>query len=90
MDFFDKVLGMHVGNTILVDHTHVRMMRGPIGNVMLVEKWNGRVDVFLKYLMGEVLTYLEAFHSISDFEFTFVQHKPFGTMRQIIKVDTEF
>ncbi len=72
MDFFDKVPGVHVGNTILVDHNHVRMMRNPIENVMLVEKWNGRVDVFLKYIMGEVLTYLEAFHSTSDFMFTFV------------------
>jgi hypothetical protein len=38
MDFFDKVLGMYVGNTILVDHNHVRMMRSPIENVMPVEK----------------------------------------------------
>jgi hypothetical protein len=52
---------MHVGNTILVHHNHVRMLRSPINIVILVEKWNGRVDVFLKYLMGEVLTYLEAF-----------------------------
>jgi hypothetical protein len=72
VDFFDKVLGMHVGNTILVNHNHVRMMKSPIENVMLVEKWNGKVDVFLKYIMGEVLTYLEAFHSTSDFVFTFV------------------
>ncbi len=72
MDFFDKVPGMHVGNIILVDHNHVRMMRNPIENVMLVEKWNGRVEVFLKYIMGEVLTYLEAFHSTSDFMFSFV------------------
>ncbi len=90
MDFFDKILGMHVGNIILVDHIHVRMMKSPINNVMLVEKWNGRVDVFPKYLMGEVLTYLEAFHSTSDSMFTFVWHKPFGRTQQITKVDIEF
>jgi hypothetical protein len=39
---------------------------------MLVEKWNDRVDVTLKYLMGEVLPYLEALHSTSDFVFTFM------------------
>ncbi len=48
---------------------------------MLVEKWNGRVDVFLKYLMGEVLTYLEAFHSTSDSMFTFVQRKMLYSFR---------
>jgi hypothetical protein len=90
MDFFDKVLGMHVGNTILIDHNHVRMMKSPIENVMLVEKWNGRVNIFSKYLMGEVLTYLEAFHSTSDFKFTFVQLKPCGTIRQITRVDIVF
>jgi len=42
----DKVSGMHVGNTILVDHNLIRMLRSPIDNVMLVEKWNGRVYVF--------------------------------------------
>ncbi len=57
---------------------------------MLVEKWNGRVDVFPKYLMGEVLTYLVAFYSTNDFEFTFVQHKPFGTMWHITRVNTKF
>jgi len=90
MDFFNKILGTHVGNTILVDHNLVRMMKNLIENVMLVEKWNGRVDVFPKYLMGEVLPYLEAFHSISNFRFTFVEHKPFGVMHQIISVNTEF
>ncbi len=49
MDFFNKILGMHVGNTILVDHNPIRMMRSPMENVMLVEKWNGRVHVSLKY-----------------------------------------
>jgi hypothetical protein len=48
------------------------MMRSLIENVMLVEKWNQRVEVSLKYLMGEVLPYLEAFHSTSEFVFTFV------------------
>jgi hypothetical protein len=90
MDLFDKVLGMHVGNTILVDHNHVKMMRSPIENVMLVEKCNGRVDIFPKYLMGEVLIYLEAFHSTSDFVFTFVQHRPFGTTWQITRANTKF
>jgi hypothetical protein len=71
-NFFDKVLSTHVGNTILVDHNLVRMMKNTIKNVMLVEKWNGRVDVSLKYLMGEVLHYLEAFHSTCDYVFTFV------------------
>ncbi len=55
IDFFDKVLGMHVGNTVLVDHNLVRTMKNPIENVMSVEKSNGRVDISLKYLMGEVL-----------------------------------
>jgi hypothetical protein len=72
MDFFDKIPGMHVGNIILVDHIHIRMMRSLKENVMLVEKWNGKVDVFPKYLMGEVLTCLEAFHSTSDSMFTFM------------------
>jgi hypothetical protein len=72
---------MHVGNTILVDHNLIRMLRSPIDNVMLVEKWNGRVYVFLKYLMGEVLTYLEAFHSTSDSMFTFVQCKMLYSFR---------
>jgi hypothetical protein len=36
---------MHVGNAILVDHNHVRMMRSPIDNVMLVE-----IVAFIEYL----------------------------------------
>jgi len=55
-------------------------MRSSIENVMLVEKWNGRVDISSKYMMGEVLPYLEALHSIGSSMFTFVQHKPFGMM----------
>jgi hypothetical protein len=47
---------------------------------MLVEKWICRVKVFPKYLMGEVLHYLEVLHSIGEFVFTFVQCKPFGMM----------
>jgi hypothetical protein len=71
--FFDKVLGMHVGNTILVNRNCIRTMRSPIENVMLVEKWNGRVYIFPKYLMGgEVVPYLEALHSIGDSMFSFV------------------
>jgi hypothetical protein len=89
-NFFDKVLGKHVGNTILINHNHVRTMKSPIKNVMLVEKWNGRVDVFVKYLKGEILPYLEALHSIRGFVFTFVQHKPFGVMGQIIKANIKF
>jgi hypothetical protein len=89
-DIFNKILGTHVGNTILVDHNLVRTMKSPTKNVMLVEKWNGRVDVSLKYLMGEVLPYLEAFHSPNDSVFTFVEHKPFGAMQQIINSDTKF
>jgi hypothetical protein len=50
-DFFDKISSMHIGNTILIDHNLVRMMRSPIDNVTLVEKWNRRVEVFSKYLM---------------------------------------
>jgi hypothetical protein len=71
-DFFDKVLGMHVGNTILVYHNLMKTMRSPIKNVMLVEKWNRRVNFFLKYLMGEILPYLEALHSTCKSVFTFV------------------
>jgi hypothetical protein len=52
IDFFDKISSMHVGNTILLDHNLVRMMRSPIDNVTLVKKWNRRVEVFSKYLMG--------------------------------------
>jgi hypothetical protein len=65
-------------------------MRSPIENVMLVEKWNLRVEVSLKYLMGEVLPYLKALHSTCKSVFTFVQRKPFGTTRQITRVDIEF
>jgi hypothetical protein len=43
---------MYVGNTILIDHNIVRTMRNPIDNVMLVEKWNCKVEIFLKYPMG--------------------------------------
>jgi hypothetical protein len=39
---------------------------------MLVEKWNHMVKVFPKYLMGEVLPYLEALHSKGESMFTFV------------------
>jgi hypothetical protein len=74
---FNKVPSTHVGNTILKDHNLVRTMKNPIENVMLIEKWNGKVDVFSKYLMGEVLPYLEAFHSTSGYVFTFVQCKHF-------------
>jgi hypothetical protein len=28
------------------------MMRSPIDNVMLLEKWNRRVEIFSKYMMG--------------------------------------
>jgi len=55
-------------------------MKSPIENVMLVEKWNGKVDVSPKYLMGEIPPYLVALHSIGEFVFTFVQCKPFGMM----------
>jgi hypothetical protein len=72
MDFFNKVPSTHVGNTIFVDHNLIRTMNSPIENVMLVENWNGRVDVSLKYLMGEVFPYLEALYSIGDSMFTFV------------------
>jgi hypothetical protein len=67
MNFFDKILGMHVGKTILLNHNHVRTMRRLIKNVMFVEKWNGRVYVSPKYLMGEILSYLVTFHSIGNF-----------------------
>jgi hypothetical protein len=50
--FFDKIMGKHVGNTILVDHNHVRVMKSPIENVMLVEKWNRKVEVSSTYVMG--------------------------------------
>jgi hypothetical protein len=76
IDFFDKIPSMHVGNTILVYHNLMRMMRSPIENVMLVEKWNCRVEIFLKYMMGEVLPYLEVLHSIGKYVFTFVKCKP--------------
>jgi hypothetical protein len=65
-------------------------MKTTIENVMLVEKWNRKVEVFPKYLMGEVLPYLETLHSTSKFVFTFVQRKPFGMTQQITRVDTEF
>jgi hypothetical protein len=45
---------------------------------MLVEKWNRKIKVSLKYLMGELLPYLEALHSIGELVFTFVKCKPFG------------
>jgi hypothetical protein len=51
VDFFDKILSMYIGNTILIDHNIVRTMRSPIDNVMLVKKWNHKVEIFLKYLM---------------------------------------
>jgi hypothetical protein len=50
--FFGKISRMYVGNTILLDHNIVRTMRSPIDNAMLVEKWNCKVEIFLKYLMG--------------------------------------
>ncbi len=57
---------------------------------MLIEKWNCKVKIFLKYLMGEVLPYLEAFHLIGESMFTFVQHKPFGMTQWITRADIEF
>ncbi len=59
IDFFDKILSMHVENTILIDHNLVRMMRSPIDNA-LVEKWNRREQVFSKYLMWGSPTLLGA------------------------------
>jgi hypothetical protein len=71
IDFFERVLGTHFGNIILVDHNHVRTMQNQINNVLLVEKWNGRVEVFLNYLIVVVFLYLEAFHSFREFVCTF-------------------
>jgi hypothetical protein len=48
-------------------------MRSPIDNVMLVEKWNCRVECFSNTWWGEVLPYLEPLHSTSEFVFTFVK-----------------
>jgi hypothetical protein len=70
--FFDKVMSMHVGNTIFVYHNPMRTMKSLIKNVMLVEKWNHRVEISLKYMICEILPYLEAFHSIGESVFTFV------------------
>jgi hypothetical protein len=47
-------------------------MKSPIENVMLVEKWNPRVEDPPKYMMGEVLPYLKALHSTCESTFTFV------------------
>jgi len=55
MDYFDKILSIYIGNTILIDHNLTRMMKIPINNVMLVEKWNWTIEVFSKYLMGGIL-----------------------------------
>jgi len=38
IDFFNKILVTHIGNTILLNHNLIRTMRSPIDNVILVEK----------------------------------------------------
>jgi hypothetical protein len=47
--FFDKVLGMHIGNVININHNLTKMIMNPIENIMLIEKWNCEVKVFLHY-----------------------------------------
>jgi hypothetical protein len=48
-------MGTHFGNTILVDHNLIKTMQNPINNVLLVEKWNGKKEVSLNYLIIVVL-----------------------------------
>jgi hypothetical protein len=52
---FKRVMGTHFGNTILVDHNLIKTMQNPINNVLLVEKWNGKKEVSLNYLIIVVL-----------------------------------
>ncbi len=65
-------------------------MWNPINNILLVEKWNGRVEVLPNYLIIVVLLYLEALHSFGESVSTFVEHNPFGMMLHITIADTEF
>jgi hypothetical protein len=90
IDFWQRVLGIHFGNTILVDHNLVMTMWNLINNVLLVEKWNGRVEVLLNYLIIVVFLYLEALHYFGKFVSTFVEHNPFGRMPHIIVADIKF
>jgi len=66
INFFERVSSTHFGNTIFMDHNHVRTMWNPINNVLLVVKWNNRVEVSLNYFIMVVLPYLEALHSFRE------------------------
>ncbi len=54
-----------------MDHNPIKTMRNPINNVLLIEKWNGRIEFSSNYLIIVVLPYLEAFHSSREFVSTF-------------------
>jgi len=73
-----------------VDHNHVRTMWNPINNILLVEKWNGRIEVLSNYLIIVVFSYLEAFHSFRESMCTFFKHNPIGKMLHIITADIKF
>jgi hypothetical protein len=46
-----------------VDHNPIRIIQKLINNVLLVEKWNGGVEVSPNYLIIMVFPYFEAFQS---------------------------
>lgn len=63
INVFERIMGIHFGNIILIDHNPIRKMMNSITNVMFVEKWNGRIKVSLNYLMVVVFAYFKARHS---------------------------
>ncbi len=71
-----------------MDHNLVVTMWNPINNQLLDEKWNGRVEVSLNYLIIVVFSYLEALHSFRESVSTFVEHNPFDTMPHINVANT--
>jgi hypothetical protein len=69
----------------------MKMMKNPMKNVMLVEKWNGKWKDSLNYLMEVILLYLEAFHSLGKSMFinSWSLH-PFGRILHLIVADIDF
>jgi hypothetical protein len=43
---------MHIGNAINIKHNLTKMIMNPIDNVMLIKKWNCKVEVFCTINVG--------------------------------------
>jgi hypothetical protein len=65
-------------------------MQNLINNILLVEKWNGGVEVLPNYLIIVVFPYLEAFQSSRKSMCKFFKHNPFGKMLHKTVADIKF